>query len=581
MSRLDDRRLAELLRGPQTPEPPPELLAALRRDIPETLPRPAVAPDGKVLPFRSTTKVRRFLVMAASVVMVFGGGMLAWRVLREAPALTAERDQAASAPRPAAPAEDAAADLRRSGETAIAGGAESDTAAEADRFTAKEMDALGYVTDGTAATAPSAAPDAGSVGSAVEKPAEPTGEQPVEGQAVGISGGIAGGMATGVGPVARDRPEETSRGGDREVASYEELEGADSAPADTTPSRDELAESAPSRVGGIAGAAEPRAMEPAAPSSPRPQQPPAAAGRRAADPAPVQAPMPQTAPAPPPPPSVTRAPAPAAGEAEAEEARRDAAPSGVLARGGQPLSVFGAPGGDDTWDNVRRSLDAGQLPPRASVDVERLVDAFDYGDRAATPGEVVLVAEGSRVPWASGLHLLRVGVAAGRPTGGASGQEVARGANVQVAFDPRYVRLARRVGFSGSAPSAGADLASGESATALWEVQLQPDTPPHATVAVVTVRWRPAAGGGPAVSEEEVLAGALDPQWSDARRSVRLAAVAARFGELLRGTPDRGGDLSELAEHAAALAREWPEQPRVAELATLIARARDLRAGSR
>ena len=148
MSRLDDRRLARQLRPESRPEPPPELLETLRRDIPEVLPRPIAAAGEGVLPFRGRSGARRLVLAAASVVTILGGGVLAWRVVQQAPPLSPEaRDEAATAAgKPTAPRTPGATELE-SGQA----GAPVDSA---------EPRSLGYLADALPAPrqAPPAAP---------------------------------------------------------------------------------------------------------------------------------------------------------------------------------------------------------------------------------------------------------------------------------------------------------------------------------------------------------------------------------------------------------------------------------------
>src|SRR5688572_29765016 len=82
MSRTD-RQLARLLRAEEPPEPPPELLESLRRDIPHLPPAPR-HPKGKV----EELHPRPFLgwmAAAASVVIALGASMLALRVAQQSP----------------------------------------------------------------------------------------------------------------------------------------------------------------------------------------------------------------------------------------------------------------------------------------------------------------------------------------------------------------------------------------------------------------------------------------------------------------------------------------------------------------
>jgi hypothetical protein len=114
--------------------------------------------------------------------------------------------------------------------------------------------------------------------------------------------------------------------------------------------------------------------------------------------------------------------------------------------------------------------------------------------------------------------------------------------------------------------------------TAVYEIELQPRVPSSARLALVRLRWRPAGSAAEVETERVVRPADLAPSWEAASRNLRLASVAARFGELLADA-DRGAgaQLGELARQAEALAAESPGEPRIRELARLVALARDLR----
>jgi hypothetical protein len=260
------------------------------------------------------------------------------------------------------------------------------------------------------------------------------------------------------------------------------------------------------------------------------------------------------------------------GEAPVELNEEMVAPSTAL----MDRRAAGAAGG--SYDAVRDAIDSGRLPAPAAVAPQQLVDTFDYGDRADA-GQLLATLEAGAAPWApagGGTYLLRSAVAAGAA---APDGLLASELRVQLVLDARAVRASRRLG---AAPAAGGVLAQGslrqgEAVVAVHEVTLQPGLRADATVAVLRVLWRPAGGGAAREVERVVRAGDLAPSWQRASRSLRLAGVAARFGELLatpRGTAAPA--LAALAPEAAAVARDWPEQPRVAELATLVARAAEL-----
>ena len=97
--RLDERQLARKLEQMKAPAPPPELLDALKQEIPTDVRVGRVADADRPVP--SPWVSRRVMAAAASLVLVLGGSMLAWRVVRTAPPLleaTPVPDVAASSP---------------------------------------------------------------------------------------------------------------------------------------------------------------------------------------------------------------------------------------------------------------------------------------------------------------------------------------------------------------------------------------------------------------------------------------------------------------------------------------------------
>jgi hypothetical protein len=600
MSRLDDRRLARQLRPESRPEPPAELLEALRGDIPEVLPRPVAAGGDKVLPFRWRSGARRLVLAAASVVTIVGGAAIAWRVVQQAPSLSPEmRDEAVTAARkPASPRTPAAAEL------------ESGQAVAPD--VAAEVRSLGYLGD---AQAPPPVPSA----SGRERPAAPSLGERADAEAAAAPGFETelAAREQGEADIAAPAPREATRRPDEPDAE-----------TDSSADRVTAAESPGANLGAAAaaprqsGEARPSRHEPAEPQQVRRRQPavPPAADERAATGAAQEltleaAPMPPPPPAPPSPQPPAARRAPAAGAVAPPEGRRETpapeafavpapAPGTTSAqadpRGGGPrgapstfvdtaerhLSPLDLHVGSGAYQAVARALREGRWPPAAAVHVDELLGAFDYGDRAPG-GEVALAVEGGPSPWAGGerRQLVRVGVATGRARGPV-GTLVAAEARAEVELDPHFVRRWRLIGFeragvvTGSAvdAAAGANLAAGEAVTAVYEVELRPGVPSGAAVATLEVQWR-APGEERFREVQRVLrAGDLAPTWEQASRSLRLAAVVARFAELLRGArQEPSADFAALAAAVDALAREWPEQPRVAELADLIRRARALR----
>jgi Ca-activated chloride channel family protein len=115
MNARNEREIARLLADVPSAEPPADLLARIKADLPEVLPVPGTrAPGGgngdNALPFRAP---RTWLAAAAAVVMFAGGGLVAWRLTQVVETPQAAMEMSEPEARREAPAESpaAAADL--------------------------------------------------------------------------------------------------------------------------------------------------------------------------------------------------------------------------------------------------------------------------------------------------------------------------------------------------------------------------------------------------------------------------------------------------------------------------------------
>jgi Ca-activated chloride channel family protein len=172
-------------------------------------------------------------------------------------------------------------------------------------------------------------------------------------------------------------------------------------------------------------------------------------------------------------------------------------------------------------------------------------------------------------------------------------QTVAFEARAQVEFDPRTVARWRLVGyenrdiaderFRDDTVDAG-EIGAGHSVTALYEIKLHPGAEAFGDMLLGTLRlrWRPAAGETHEESTLPLRGRNLARSWAAGSHAFRLASVVARFAEVLRDSFwARNADLQRLAEDARGLAAERPDEPRIAELAELVARAAELRHSER
>ena len=557
MSRTD-RQLARLLRAEEPPEPPPELLETLRRDIPHLPPAPRY-PNEKV----EELHPRPFLgwmAAAASVVIALGASMLALRVAQQSPP---PGDAAA-----VAPYESITARAVPETETEAEAGAPTvETApqvadARADRDGALERLRAAAPILPPAEPPPAAAEDLGAVafGTAQETGEDREGAE--EGRAT----------ATAEAPLLDERRDTASSVSADELERVPTTRAAGAERGDASLRLEE-----PEAEAGAGGGVEARRQRASnAPGAPAPSAP--------APPAAKAVPSASSAEA------AARAPQGIVGGVAAGGVVHRAAADRPVDTEDDRRSTFSLDVGSGSYEAVRRHLEAGRMPPAEAVRIEEIVNAFAYRDPAPAAADLAVHAEGARSPWAraEGTHLLRIAVRAreARPGDPRPGI-VADAARAQVEFDPRWVSRWRLLGheagaladerFRREAPLGGA-LAAGRAVTAVYEVELQPRVPSSARLALVRLRWRPAGSADEVETERVVRPADLAPSWEAASRNLRLASVAARFGELLADA-DRGAQLAELARRAETLAAESPDEPRLRELARLVALARDVRGG--
>jgi len=166
---------------------------------------------------------------------------------------------------------------------------------------------------------------------------------------------------------------------------------------------------------------------------------------------------------------------------------------------------------------------------------------------------------------------------------------LARDVKVQVEFNPKVVKSYRLLGYENrNMPDHrfrdnrqdGGEVGAGHEVTALYEL-VMPKRRSGGKVATVFVRWKNA-------EESEVAELRREVKWNKHRKSIdrsrpelRLAMVAGRFAEILKGTQfAEGTSFQELYRIAEPLRRELPGE-QIKELLDLIRRAGDLTSGQR
>ncbi len=171
-------------------------------------------------------------------------------------------------------------------------------------------------------------------------------------------------------------------------------------------------------------------------------------------------------------------------------------------------------------------------------------------------------------------------------------QTVARDAKVQVEFERSAVARYRLIGyenrdiadarFRDDRVDAG-EIGAGHAVTALYEIKLQPGMPRNARVATLRLRYKDVDGGDRVREiEHPVYARDIEGEWREAPAALRLATLAATFGEVLKGSywakdvdpallsrridalasARRNADVDELAAMARQAARLLERSPR-------------------
>jgi Ca-activated chloride channel family protein len=169
-------------------------------------------------------------------------------------------------------------------------------------------------------------------------------------------------------------------------------------------------------------------------------------------------------------------------------------------------------------------------------------------------------------------------------------ETIAGDAKIQVEFDPRVVQSYRLLGyenrdiadrdFRNDAVDAG-EIGAGHQVTALYEVKLRPEAPAGREVATLRLRYRSRRSGQIVEDAVELRQSDLASSWRRASHGLQLAAVAAEFAEVLKGSHwARESSLDALAARARELAASGFWDSEQAELADLIARAARLRQGA-
>jgi Ca-activated chloride channel family protein len=168
-------------------------------------------------------------------------------------------------------------------------------------------------------------------------------------------------------------------------------------------------------------------------------------------------------------------------------------------------------------------------------------------------------------------------------------QTIAKDVKIQVEFNPARVRRYRLIGyenraiadkdFRNDAVDAG-EIGSGQSATALYELELAPDDPLDACPAdfgTVFVRYRDLATDRVDEFSRRLDATVVRDRTPEQHPRFFLAACVAEFAEVLRGSEhSRDGSLAAVEPVLTRVANALPLDDRVQELLILVQRAQGL-----
>jgi hypothetical protein len=247
-----------------------------------------------------------------------------------------------------------------------------------------------------------------------------------------------------------------------------------------------------------------------------------------------------------------------------------------------PIATLRRDASSASYDDLRRFLNRGELPPPEAVQVDEMIGAFAFEPPPPRGRQPVAAAlEIGPAPWATTHRLLRIGVA---------GPHV----EVEVRFNPLLVDAYRPIGHSNrpvtpAAPDR-ADADGGHSLTALYEIvpasertlAMEPrievfryQKPAELAgsrsgeLLRLTVRYRAASGR----TEEWTLRD--PPVRREPSAEFQFAASVAAFGMLLRGAPHQGG-ADDLALRLAEEGRGPDPAGERAEFIELVKKAAEL-----
>ena len=224
--------------------------------------------------------------------------------------------------------------------------------------------------------------------------------------------------------------------------------------------------------------------------------------------------------------------------------------------------------------DVRRSIDAGLLPPRESVRIEGMINHFRYEFPQQTTGEPFsLNLEVVTCPWEPTHRLVRIGLK------GHQDVTVRGDSRIEIEFNPRRVASYRLIGYdrqktetqnSNEENVDSHPITAGDTLTTLYEVVplKNIDTAgrtQNSTVAgeaaepLLTTKLQLRTPGNNAVQSVERVITDTGSSFAEARGDLKFAAAVAEFGMILRDSEYKGSATIQQV-------LEWAEEGKGADI---------------
>ncbi|MBW3671940.1 MAG: von Willebrand factor type A domain-containing protein [Acidobacteria bacterium] len=228
-----------------------------------------------------------------------------------------------------------------------------------------------------------------------------------------------------------------------------------------------------------------------------------------------------------------------------------------------------------SYGQISDSILDGRLPDPDSINVQSLINHFDYGDRSPWRREhFSLFVEGGAAPFRHDpWRTIRIGIRGGDDME-TSGDEV----QLEVWFNPATVARYRRLGDATlRKPRGGAalrydldEITSDYARSWLFEVRLLPDIDPDEPVATANLRYSAPSGEQRKV-ERTLRAGHITSAWSATSSALKTAIVVGKWAESMKRATSMEESL-ELLQRTRDLESSPQTDEAVDELVRLIDR---------